>query len=128
MLVAIPMFGKDVSPRFGFAEEFLVADISDGNVTRERRIVVNGAGCHRRLSKLRGLGVELLLCGGFNRRFEPLAQTMGIEVVTGLAGDVKMLLSLLARGEELPDWCGCRSRTSRDRDRPDLRGKRRWNN
>ena len=117
MRVAVPLFGQDVAPRFGFADEFLVVDVLDGNVINERRLDINSSGWQGRLSELRGLGVELLLCGGFNRRFEPLANTMGIEVVSGLAGDVRVLLGSLARGEEFPTWGGCQALSFRARRR-----------
>jgi predicted Fe-Mo cluster-binding NifX family protein len=128
MRVAVPVFGQDVAPRFGFAEEFLVADISNGNVVRESLISVSDAGWYKRLAELKGLGVELLLCGGFNRRFEPLAQTLGIEVVAGLAGEVSTLLESYARGEDLPVLYGCRAGSGRGRTHPGRRRQRGRNN
>jgi predicted Fe-Mo cluster-binding NifX family protein len=108
MKVAVPLFGTRVAPRFGFADQLLLAEISDGRVDRTTVIALVAAGWHDRLTGLRDLGVELILCGGFNRRFEPLAQNLGISIIAGLAGDASDLVEVYARGEELPVARSCR--------------------
>ena len=108
MKVAVPLFGTRVAPRFGFAEQLLFADISDGRVDQTTVVTMVAAGWHDRLTGLRDLGAELILCGGFNRRFEPLAHSLGISVIAGLVGDASDLVETYARGEELPIVRGCR--------------------
>ncbi len=108
MKVAVPLFGTRVAPRFGFADQLLLAEISNGRVDRTTVIALVAAGWHDRLTGLRDLGVELILCGGFNRRFEPLAQNLGISIIAGLAGDASDLVETYARGEELPVARCCR--------------------
>ena len=109
MQVAVPLFGYRVAPRFGIADLFLIAVISDGRVTQVRNVMINGDDWHDRLRGLEKSGIDVLLCGGFNRRFEPMAHSLGIEVVAGLAGDALELVHSYARGEELPFLCECPS-------------------
>ena len=108
MKVAVPLFGTRVAPRFGFADQLLLAEISNERVDRTTIVTMVVAGWHDRLTGLRDLGVELILCGGFNRRFEPLAQSLGISIIAGLAGDASNLVETYARGEELPIARCCR--------------------
>ena len=121
MRVAVPLFGEDVAPRFGFADNFLVADIEDKKVTSAQRIENSERGWANRLNKLRKLGVEVLLCGGFNRSFIPLAEDLGIGVLAGLAGDAFQAVAAFARGDSMPtlschwmnrgtSWRRCRKR------------------
>jgi len=95
--LAIPLFGDVVAPRFGFADEVLVADVEDGAVVSTQRLVMDGAAWPERLGRLADSGVRLLLCGGFNRRFWPVADSYGIQVVWGLAGRADQLIAAYCR-------------------------------
>ena len=108
MKVAVPLFGSVVAPRFGFADEFLVAEVIDREVSRTERISIAALEWHGRLAELQGHGITVLLCGGFNRRFDPLAESMGIEVIAGLSGDADAAVAAYARGEDLPIDSRCR--------------------
>ena len=105
MRVAVPLFGNAVAPRFGFADEFLFADVAAGSVSGTERITLSARGWHGRLAELSGRGVAVLLCAGFNRQFEPLAESFGIQVIAGLGGEADALVLAYSRGEELPVIC-----------------------
>ena len=112
MIVAVPLFGQEVAPRFGFAESFLVAEIENEQVVRADLIATEFRGWVNRLSELRNLGVEVILCGGFNRAFLPLAEDLGIHVMAGLAGDAHRAVEAFSRGDAQPTLpnaaTGCR--------------------
>ncbi len=110
MKIAVPLFDSVVAPRFGFAVHFLVAEVVDREVTRTDHITITAPDWHGRLAELKGHGVSVLLCGGFNRRFDPLAEDLGILVIAGLAGDADVTVAAYARGEELPVLLRCRFR------------------
>ncbi|MCP4600026.1 MAG: hypothetical protein GY847_05720 [Proteobacteria bacterium] len=99
MLVDVPLFGQDVAPRFGFAERFLIAEILFEKLVREDDIELAVKGWVDRLGTLKNLGVDTVLCGGFNRLFLPLAQDLGIEVIAGVVGNARQELEAFARGE-----------------------------
>jgi len=107
MLVATPLFKNNVAPRFMVATEFAIAHISDGKVEKLPNATITDDGWHSRMTALRDLGVKLLLCGGFNRQFEPFAESLDIKVIMGLVGDVSDLFTAYAAGEDLPFACGC---------------------
>jgi predicted Fe-Mo cluster-binding NifX family protein len=100
MIVAVPLFGREVAPRFAFADRFLFAEIGERVPATLRETSVTGS-CPERLIELSHLGVEVLLCGGFHRKFLPLATSVGIRVICGIGGDARTLVEAFARGEEL---------------------------
>ena len=108
MRVAVPLYDSCVAPRFGFARAFMIAKIEKNQVEQLTTITIaEDAGWHERLAQLSELGVVVLLCGGFNRHFRPLAGSLGIDVVFGLVGDARDLIDTYARGEKLPVSASC---------------------
>lgn len=97
MIVAAPLFGNSVAPRFGFADEFLIAHVSNNRVEKTEKIVISDQGWLNRLSKLKGMGVDVLICSGFNRVFFPLAKRMGIHVFTEFDGDAHTAIEKFTR-------------------------------
>ncbi len=61
MKVAVPLFGSVVAPRFGFANEFLVAEVVDHEITRTERVAIDTLEWHGRLAALQGRGITVLL-------------------------------------------------------------------
>jgi len=104
MLVAVPLFGQDVAPRFGYADSFLVAEIEDERIVRVDNVRLEFAGWPNRLGQLKSLGVNTILCGGFNRCFMPLARDLGMNVLAGLKGEARQVLGAFARGEAMPTF------------------------
>jgi predicted Fe-Mo cluster-binding NifX family protein len=103
MRVAIPLFEKDVAPRFGFADAFLVATVDAKKILSTEQIQSDGAEWSNRMEQLKDLGVNVLLCGGFNRKFLPLAENLGIRVFAGLAGDARRCMEAFAKGKKMPE-------------------------
>jgi len=90
MRIAIPLCGADIAPRFCFATTVLIVTTTDGpQPWREvaRTTVDLGAPCFAdRLCDLQRRGVDVILCNGFNGRFLPMAEGLGLRVVWGKAG------------------------------------------
>jgi predicted Fe-Mo cluster-binding NifX family protein len=101
MKVAVPLFGKDVAPRFRYADRFLVAEIAEEQVVVVDHIDLDFAGWPFRLGFLRDLGVDVILCGGFNRCFTPLAESLGVRILTDLNGVAEKVVEAFARGETM---------------------------
>ena len=100
-----------MAPRFGFANKFFLAELVDGQVVsvNHREIITNSWAS--RLGELRNLNVEVIVCGGFNCMFVPLAEALGIRVITGLTGNAREAVESFARDETLPtSFCGGKRR------------------
>ena len=93
MRVALPLFEDDIAPRFCAASELLIVDCSGGREVSRRRIAFSVHHGRDGVALLDKLEVDHLLCGGFNRRFLPLARAAGIEVVFGFWGRADDVLS-----------------------------------
>jgi len=98
-MLGVPLHGDDVAPRFCSADQFMVAELERNRVRRVRRLSIPEEGCSERLKLLSTAGVRVLLCGGFNRSFLPLAESFGIRVIFGLAGEAERLIDAFLRDE-----------------------------
>ena len=57
-----------------------------------------------RLNKLKEHKVDVILCGGFNRSFVPLAESLGIRVISGISGRAKNAALAFVQGQALPTF------------------------
>ena len=97
--VAVPVFGTDIAPRFCFAREMVVVDLDAGRETGRRFVLFGKGRWSQRIRLLEDLGVDVLLCGGFNRRLQPVAAQAGIEVLWGQRGAVETVLEAYLSGK-----------------------------
>jgi predicted Fe-Mo cluster-binding NifX family protein len=110
-MLAVPLHGNDVAPRFCSADRFLIAELDGGQARCVRRLTISEATWAQCLERLSAAGVSVLLCGGFNHRFLPLAGVLGIRVISGLAGEAEQLIDAFARDEiEKFRFLPCRGR------------------
>jgi predicted Fe-Mo cluster-binding NifX family protein len=97
--LAIPLHGDEVAPRFCSSNEFMIAELKGKTVFRVSRMVVAGEVWPRRLDLLAKAGVKVLLCGGFNRSYLPVAEGLGIIVVPGLTGNADDIVDAFLHDE-----------------------------
>ena len=98
-MLAVPLHGSEVAPRFCSAVEFMLAEVDGGHVCHVQRLTIPQEAWPRRLELLSTAGVRILLCGGFNRSFVPVAEGLGMRVISGLAGDADQLIEAFLRDE-----------------------------
>ena len=98
-MVGVPLHGDDVAPRFCSADRFMIAELDGDRLRRVRRLSIPEEAWSERLERLSAAGVRVLLCGGFNRSFLPLAESFGIRVIFGLAGEAERLIDAFLRNE-----------------------------
>ena len=96
-MLAVPLHGNDVAPRFCSADRFMIAELDGGRAHRICRLTILNETWSKRLDHLSAAGVKVLLCGGFNRSFLPHAEALGIRVISGLAGEAEQLIDAFAR-------------------------------
>ena len=98
-MLAVPLHGSDVAPRFCSADRFLIAELDRGQILHVRRLTFPEEAWSKRLERLSTAGVKVLLCGGFNRGFVPFAEGLGIRVISGLAGEAEQVIDAFLRDE-----------------------------
>jgi predicted Fe-Mo cluster-binding NifX family protein len=98
MKIAVPLFGEEVSPRFGFSTQLLVANIDEAGVQVEGIQELANMRPWQWPDYLATLGIEKLICGGMHPRFQVEMQRRGIEVIWGVIGPVADALEALRDG------------------------------
>ena len=98
-MLGVPLHGDDVAPRFCSADQVMIAELDGDRVRRVRRLSLPEEAWSERLERLSAAGVRVLLCGGFNRSFLPLAESFGIRVIFGLVGEAERLIDAFLRNE-----------------------------
>lgn len=98
MLVAIPVFGDEVSPRFGYTTEMILAVIESGKVCSKQKLIVTGQGGMQVYSLLLSLRPQTLICGGIHRRWQRMLEHENIKVLWGVVGRVDDALNSFAKG------------------------------
>ena len=115
MLIAIPLFGTRISPRFDCARSFLLAEVVDGTTPSANELSAGGWAPHDYPHNLAALGVEVLVAGGVDRRSYNELSRRGIKVYAWVTGEAQAALEGLAAGTLEsgmtigPDGC-CRGR------------------
>jgi predicted Fe-Mo cluster-binding NifX family protein len=107
---AIPLFGEEVSPRFCYAESALVVSFANGQEVWRQVVTLGDAWIPRRLSQLAAIGVRTILCGAFNRAYLPIAEGLGMQVITGISGDAEEAVARFRRGQASSARAGQRQR------------------
>jgi len=98
-MLGVPLHGADVAPRFCSADQFMIAEPGRDGVRRVRRLAIPDEAWSTSLERLAAAGVRVLPCNGFNRSFLPLAESFGIRVIFGLAGEAERLIDAFLRNE-----------------------------
>lgn len=110
MKIAIPVFGRRISPRFDFAPAFGVFDIREKKIADRREVACEGWGDEERILLLRNLGVETMICGGLPERLRAILVNVGIQVIPWIAGCANDALALYLQGKLEPGAIVCSRR------------------
>ena len=99
MKIAIPVFENRISPRFDFAPGFGLYDIEGERITGSRNISCEGWSDSERVSRLKVLGIDTLICGGIPDYLLSILTNNGIKIIPWVAGDASEALTLFLRGK-----------------------------
>ena len=100
MVVAIPLFGSEVAPRFDCAKEIQFFHVEGSRISHIRTVEMKEANPFRRASLLCDLKVDKLICGGIDDFSMRLVNGLGISVFPWLAGDAQKVLEKFLRPEK----------------------------
>ncbi len=121
MLVAVPLFGNEVSPRFGYTTEVMLAEVDGGRIHSLRRVVLSGRGGMQIYSLLVSMKPEVVICGGIHRSWQQSLEREQIAVVWGVIGEAEDALNSYAAGNLKSNQFVCPGRRG-DRGRRSGRG------
>lgn len=98
MIVAIPRFGEEVAPCFEYSATITIFHVVKGEVLNQTDFTLQSQHPFDRFRLLRDQGVETLICGGLEEKFEDLVSAHGIQVISWVSGSVQDLLEQFIRG------------------------------
>lgn len=99
MRVALPINGSRVSTVLDFADRLLLADVASGRVPKTREIPFPQTLLSTRVAELRDMGVDTVICGAISNPLASMISHSGIDLVTGITGDVNQVVEAYVAGE-----------------------------
>ncbi|MDH4264486.1 MAG: hypothetical protein OEW45_02505 [Deltaproteobacteria bacterium] len=100
MIVALPLFGSEISPRFDCAGKFLLAKIEEGRIVEMIPIGMEESNSIQRARSLSDRKVSKVICGGIDDFSMRLLNGWGIQVIPWVSGDAKQALERFVK--EIP--------------------------
>ena len=107
MKIAVAYDNGMVFQHFGHTEQFKIYEITDGAVTSAEVIGTNGSGHEALASFLKGLSVDVLICGGIGAGAQEALAAQGIEMCAGAAGNAERAVAAYLRGELVDTGVNC---------------------
>jgi predicted Fe-Mo cluster-binding NifX family protein len=98
MKVAVPVFGEEVSPRFGCSTHAVIAIVDQDGVRVEGQQDLSQAPPWQWPELFASLGVTKVICGGVHPRFQQAMHALGIDVIWGVIGPAAEALVALQDG------------------------------
>jgi len=101
MIVAIPIFGSEVSPRFDCAKEILLINVDEGKILDRKVLEVQATNPLHRARILSGWKVQQVICGGIDDFSLRMLNGLGIRVSPWVSGNARQALErfLVSMGE-----------------------------
>jgi predicted Fe-Mo cluster-binding NifX family protein len=125
MKIAIPLFGKRISPRFDFSPEMWIIEVEKGEVVREEKLFIGNLNIPQRLEQIDSNGVDRVICGGIDGFSRNELGCRGIAVVQDVIGDAEIVFDLFMKGRLQPGLYCDGKRRSRCGGRRNASGRRR---
>ena len=109
MVVAVPYLDGTVNAHFGSTQSFLIAETSDGKITRASVFEVQGMQHNHAgiAGFLQEQGVQVILAGGMGAPMQQALKLQGFELYCGVGGPALEAIEALLRGEIVHSEATC---------------------
>ncbi len=98
MKVAIPVWEGKVSPVLDTASRLLVLQVEDMREQSRFETYLDEQDLPRRCVRIKGLGVNLLICGAVSEHFNRMLVASGINVIPWISGSAEEVLNAYLQG------------------------------
>lgn len=99
MKIAIPIYNESVSNVFDFATRLLLVNIENDKETNRSEVALESQFSPQRVSQLKTLEVDVLVCGAISRVLANMVVTSGIQVLPYVTGEVNDILQAYLTGQ-----------------------------
>ncbi len=103
MKVALTVWQERISPLFDATRMLLIATVDHRKIAERRLEPFDCGSDFSRVSRLGGLGVDVLICGGISRFFINFIQARSIRILPFCAGRVEKVLEAYMEGTLFSD-------------------------
>lgn len=93
MIIAIPIFGSEISPRFDLTKKFLLARVEGGQIAEIAFKDIEETNPIKRAKNLLAWKVDKVICNGIDDFSSRLLQGMGINVIPLVSGEAEEVLN-----------------------------------
>ena len=98
MKIAIPVWEDKISPVLDAASRLLIVELEDQKEVSRFETYLDEQDMSRRCVRIRGLGVDTLICGAISRGFSKILEASGIHIVPGISGHPEDVLDAYVNG------------------------------
>ena len=132
MKIAISEYQNHVATAFDFANNVIVFTCEDGKTVKKEPLILDDQFIPLRGMKLKKYGIDVLICGAISNPSAFMLQHQGIDVISGITGNVETVVEEFLRGNIdspqfwLPGFSGmgCNRTQSRRQRRGCRRGRK----
>ena len=99
MRIAIPIWEDKISPVLDTASRLLIVEIEDRDVASRFEIYLDEQDLSRRCLRIRGMEVDILICGAISHHFARILTGSGIDVIPEISGQAEEVLKAYLQGD-----------------------------
>ena len=96
--IAIPLFGKRVSPRFDCAAQFLILTVENGNIIQREDLLLKEKALTERIKRLSEIKVDTIICSGIDAFSESQLFFQGMRILSWITGEVEDIIRCFLEG------------------------------
>ena len=98
MRIAIPIWEGKISPVLDTASKLLIIEDKTQNESSRFETNLIEQDISQRCSFIRGLDLDVLICGAVSRQFSEMLKACGIKIISGISGPVEDVLEAYLQG------------------------------
>jgi len=98
MRIAVPIWENRVSPVLDTASRLLIVEKEEQREAIRSETLLEEQDIHRRCLRIKGLGIDILICGAVSQSFLKLLTASGIQIIYGISGNPEDVLDAYFEG------------------------------
>ena len=98
MRIAIPIWDDKVSPVLDSASRLLIIEAENKTETSRFEVYLDEHDLSRKFFRLRGMEIDILICGAVSHSFSRMLTAFGVEVIPEISGHTDEVLKAYFKG------------------------------
>jgi predicted Fe-Mo cluster-binding NifX family protein len=98
MRIAVPIWENRISPVLDTASRLLIVEKEEQREAIRSETLLEEQDIHRRCLRIKGLGIDILICGAVSQSLLKLLTASGIQIIYGISGNPEDVLDAYFEG------------------------------